>query len=70
MFRTSLELLHLAKYTQIKRHGVLIQDSVRFVWFMVFNATFHNISAILLRSVLLVEETGRPEKNHRSAVIH
>jgi len=30
------------------------------VWFvfMVFNATFNNISAIWWRSVLLVEETG------------
>jgi hypothetical protein len=27
------------------------------VWFMVFNATFNNISVISLRSVLLVEET-------------
>jgi hypothetical protein len=29
---------------------------------MVFNATFNNISAISWRSVLLVEETGVPEK--------
>jgi hypothetical protein len=28
--------------------------------FMVFNATFNNISAISWRSVLLVEETGVP----------
>jgi hypothetical protein len=27
---------------------------------IVFNATFNNISAILWRSVLLVEETGVP----------
>ena len=27
------------------------------VWFMVFNATFNNISAISWRSVVLVEET-------------
>ena len=27
-------------------------------WFMVFNATFNNISVILWQSVLLVEETG------------
>jgi hypothetical protein len=32
------------------------------VAFMVFNATFNNISAISWRSVLLVEETGGPEK--------
>jgi len=35
------------------------------VWFMVFNATFNNISAILWRSVLLVEETGVPGEKHR-----
>jgi hypothetical protein len=29
---------------------------------MVFNATFYNISVILWRSVLLVEETEYPEK--------
>ena len=27
-------------------------------WFMVFNATFNNISVISWRSVLLIEETG------------
>ena len=30
---------------------------------MVFNATFNNITFISWRSVLLVEETGYPEKN-------
>ena len=30
--------------------------------FMVFNANFNNISVISWRSVLLVEETGVPEK--------
>jgi hypothetical protein len=30
------------------------------VWFMVFNATFNNVSVISWRSVLLVEETGVP----------
>ena len=30
------------------------------VWFMVFNATFNNISVISWRSVLLLEETGVP----------
>ena len=34
---------------------------------MVFNVTFNNISAMLWRSVLLVEET---EENHRPAVSH
>jgi len=32
------------------------------VWFMVFNATFNNISVISLQSVLLVEETGVPSR--------
>ena len=34
---------------------------------MVFNATFNNISSISWQSVLLVEETGVPGENHRSA---
>jgi hypothetical protein len=41
---------------------------IRFVYrlrFMVFNATFNNISVISWRSVLLVEETGVPGENHR-----
>jgi hypothetical protein len=40
------------------------------VGFMVFNATFNNISVISLRSVLLVEETGGPGENHRPAATH
>ena len=35
------------------------------VWFMVFNATFNNISVIPWQSVLLVEENGVPRENHR-----
>jgi hypothetical protein len=31
----------------------------------VFNATFSNISAISWRTVLVVEEAGVPEENHR-----
>ena len=39
-------------------------------WFMVFNATFNNISVISWRSVLLVEETGIPgEKPNELTVI-
>ena len=40
------------------------------VWFMVFNATFNNISVITWRSVLLVEETGVPRENHRPVASH
>ena len=40
------------------------------VWFMVFNATFYNISVISWRSVLLVEDTWVPRENHRPAASH
>jgi hypothetical protein len=41
---------------------VNIENSVLRV--MVLNATFNNISVILWRSILLVEETGVPGENH------
>ena len=41
-----------------------------FVWLMVFNTTFNNISVISLRSVLLVEETRGPGENHRPVASH
>ena len=34
-------------------------------WFLVFNATFSNISAISWRPVLVVEEATIPGENHR-----
>ena len=40
------------------------------VGFMVFNATFNNISFILWQSVLLVEETGVSGENHRPVASH
>jgi len=40
------------------------------VGFMVFNATFNNISVILWWLVLLVEETGVPRENHRPSASH
>jgi hypothetical protein len=40
------------------------------MWFMVFNATFNNISVISWWSVLLVEEIGVPAENHRHAASH
>jgi hypothetical protein len=33
-------------------------------WFVVFNATFNNISVISWRSVLLMEETRGPGEKH------
>jgi len=53
----------------LDRNNTKKTTTVLFVWvfclfvcLMVFNATFNNISVILWRSVLLVEETGVPEK--------
>ena len=37
---------------------------------MVFNATFKDASVISWRSVLLVEEKGVPEENHRHVANH
>jgi hypothetical protein len=44
-----------------------IKKNVPWFRFMVFNATFNNISVISWRSVLLVEENG---ENHQPAVNH
>ena len=49
--------------TQIKKGGLSFR-------FMVFNATFNNISAISCRLVLLVEETRGPGENHQPVVSH
>ena len=38
--------------------------------FMVFNATFNNISVISWWQVLLVKETGIPGENHRPVASH
>ena len=37
---------------------------------MVFNATFDNITVILWRSFLLMDETGVPGENHRHITSH
>ena len=41
-----------------------------FVWFIVFNATFNNISVISWWSDLLMEESEEPGENHRPPVGH
>ena len=43
---------------------------VYYLWFMVFNATFNNISVISWWSVLLVEEKGVLGENHRPVASH
>ena len=40
------------------------------LWSMVLNAIFNNISVISWRSVLLVGETEVPEEKHRPATSH
>ena len=52
-----------------KNHCLKLHEILGFR-FMVFNATFNNISAISWRSVVLVEETRVPGKNHRPVVNH
>ena len=49
------ELVNKTFYRQIRNVGL-------FVWLLVFNATFNNISVISWRSVLLMEETEGPRK--------
>jgi len=45
-----------------RKKNIVITKAVEycFVWFMVFNATFNNVSAISWRPVLLVDESGVP----------
>jgi hypothetical protein len=50
------------RYSKLKQMIVL--------WLPVLNATFNNISVILWRSALLVEEAWIPKENHRSVVNH
>ena len=40
------------------------------LWFMVFNALFNNISVISWWSVLMVGATGVPRENHRPVASH
>ena len=57
-----------AARTPLKTDGEL-RCSER-VWFLMFNATFNNISVILWQSVLLVEETIVPGENHHPVASH
>jgi len=52
-----------------KTSFVFLSIAIIKVWFgfMVFNATFNNISVIVRRSFVLLEETGVPGENHRPA---
>ena len=50
-----------------KNHEIIIifKKNLEGLGFMVFNATFNNISVLSCHSVLLVEETGGSGENHR-----
>jgi hypothetical protein len=54
--------VHVTKTIQ-KEHN---HRNVKLIdWFIMFNATFSNISAISWQTVLVVEEAGVPAENHR-----
>jgi hypothetical protein len=60
-------LINSLQICLFSREGLIIKRSRVGVVFMLFNATFNNISVISWRSVLLVEDTG---DNHRSVASH
>ena len=53
-----------------KKYKVFSEYTVGLVIFMVFNATFNNISALSWRTVSLMKETGVPGENHRPVESH
>ena len=55
---------HDRQFVNILHFAVKV-DGLVFVLFLVIKAIFNNISAISWRSVLLMENTGVPGKNHR-----
>jgi hypothetical protein len=73
----SVPLQNYSGYSQVCGQYIFWANSSLFVphsWLLgygvVFNATFNNISVILWRSVLLVEETGVPGENHPLSASH
>jgi hypothetical protein len=60
----------LAALRSMSNDWLVRSPVISLVWFMVFNATFNNISVISWRSVLLVEETGVPGESHRPVASH
>ena len=60
----------LSNNTDSPSEGIKLTSDETGVGFVVFNATFNTISVISWRSVLLVEETRGPWKNHRPATSH
>jgi len=59
--------MRLPKKHDVDLNYYLIGDGMGFdglVWFMVFTATFNNISVISWWSISLVKETRVPRENH------
>jgi hypothetical protein len=53
----------------LQKHHIYLQRRFGF-GFILFNATFNNISVISWQSVLLVGETGVPRENYRPIASH
>ena len=59
------QFLPVSRYTvMLLIQSRRVEHHLTFVYLTVFNATFNNMSVILWRSVLLVEETGVPGEIH------
>ena len=58
------------QYNIFNQNTGMLLEWLAWFGFMVFNATFNNISVISWRLVLLVEETGGPGENNRPAASH
>ena len=67
---TFIEVVLLLLTITIFKFVWWIHNLFLLVCLMVFNATFNNISVISWRSVLLVEEIGVAEENHRPVASH
>ena len=63
VYMLSLSEPHTQSYIRSIRSYIFQIDLI--YWFIVFNPTFSNISAISWRPDLVVEETGVPGENHR-----
>jgi hypothetical protein len=70
VFIKTNDLTHLCLNVMVKLLNMLVDICDMVDWFMVFNATFNNISVISWWSVLLVEGTGVPGKNHHPVASH
>jgi hypothetical protein len=63
-------ILQYLRKNQGKTITIIIKMDGKGFWVMVFNTTFNNISVILWRSVLLLEETRVPREKCRPAASH